>query len=154
MQRRVGRRDTGAVTTTSSRTADLQDGGRAAIERYTAANPRSAERHRAAVEVMPGGNTRTVLHYAPFPLAFDRGEGPYLWSLDGRRYTDLLGEFTAGLYGHSQPAILAAVHEALDRGISFGGSERRSNSSSPRCCATGSRAWTWCGSRTRAPRPT
>ena len=116
-----GSRDTGPMTTTHSRTADLQAAVDQAKERYTAANPRSAERHRAAAAVMPGGNTRTVLHYAPFPLAFERGEGAYLWSLDGRRYTDLLGEFTAGLYGHSQPAIVAAVHAALDRGINFGG---------------------------------
>ena len=101
--------------------ADLHDAVAALTERYAAANPRSAERHRAATRVMPGGNTRTVLHYAPFPLAFERGTGPYLWSLDGRRYTDLLGEFTAGLYGHSQPAIVAAVQAALNRGINYGG---------------------------------
>src|SRR4051812_8521663 len=93
-----------------------------AIERYTKRNPKSAERARNAAKVLPGGNTRSVLHFDPFPLAFSRGEGPYLWSLDGDRYTDLLGEFTAGLYGHSNPVILDAIKDALDRGISYGGS--------------------------------
>ena len=69
----------------------------------------------------PGGNTRSVLHFDPFPLAFARGEGAHLWSLDGDRYTDLLGEFTAGLYGHSHPVILDAIRDALDGGISYGG---------------------------------
>ena len=59
--------------------------------------------------VLPGGNTRSVLHFDPFPLAFERGEGAHLWSLDGDRYTDFLGEFTAGLYGHSHPVILDAI---------------------------------------------
>jgi glutamate-1-semialdehyde 2,1-aminomutase len=90
--------------------------------RYAKANPASAERHRAATAVLPGGNTRTVLHYDPFPLTFVRGEGPYLFSADGVRYTDFLGEFTAGLYGHSEPAIRAAIRSTLDSGLSFGGS--------------------------------
>ncbi len=91
------------------------------IARYTARNPESERRAARAAEVLPGGNTRSVLHFDPFPLAFARGEGAQLWSLDGDRYVDLLGEYTAGLYGHSHPVILDAVREALDGGISYGG---------------------------------
>jgi glutamate-1-semialdehyde 2,1-aminomutase len=71
---------------------------------------------------MPGGNTRTVLHYAPFPLAMARAQGCRLWDVDGREYIDFLGDYTAGLYGHSHPAIRAALDQALDNGISFGAS--------------------------------
>ena len=92
----------------------------ASIARYIADNPASAARHAQARKVMPGGNTRTVLHYEPFPLTFVRGEGPYLFSADGRRYIDFLGEYTAGLFGHSEPVILDAIREALGRGLSFG----------------------------------
>jgi glutamate-1-semialdehyde 2,1-aminomutase len=92
----------------------------ASIARYIADNPASAARHAQARKVMPGGNTRTVLHYEPFPLTFVRGEGPYLFSADGRRYIDFLGEYTAGLFGHSEPVILEAIREALGRGLSFG----------------------------------
>ena len=100
---------------------DLQSTVDEAIARYVRANPASARRHREAERVMPGGNTRTVLHFEPFPLTFARGEGPYLWSIDGGRYTDFLGDFTAGLYGHSDPEVIAAVRAALSRGINFGG---------------------------------
>jgi glutamate-1-semialdehyde 2,1-aminomutase len=92
-----------------------------AVARYEARNPASARRAERAARVLPGGNTRSILHFDPFPLAFARGEGPYLWSLDGDRYTDFLGEFTAGLYGHSEPAILDAIGAALERGLSYGG---------------------------------
>jgi glutamate-1-semialdehyde 2,1-aminomutase len=100
---------------------DLKSTVDEAIARYVSANPASAGRHREAARVMPGGNTRTVLHFEPFPLTFARGEGPYLWSIDATRYTDFLGDFTAGLYGHSDPQIIEAVRSALGGGISFGG---------------------------------
>ena len=87
---------------------------------YTTRNPASLARHQAAVTVMPGGNTRTVLHYAPFPLGIARGEGGYLWDVDGHRYVDFLGEYTAGIYGHSHPVIRAALEQALDGGLNFG----------------------------------
>jgi glutamate-1-semialdehyde 2,1-aminomutase len=95
-----------------------------AEERYTRANPKSLQRHREAAAVMPGGNTRTVLYYSPFPVTLRHAEGAILHDLDGHAYTDLLGEFTAGLYGHSHPVIMAAAREALAGGIVLGGVNR------------------------------
>src|SRR4051812_26354371 len=100
---------------------DLTAAVRSEVERYVERNPRSAERHERATKSLPGGNTRSILHFEPFPLAFERGEGAHLWSLDGDRYADFLGEFTAGLYGHSERAVLDAVRAALDRGLNLGG---------------------------------
>jgi len=92
--------------------------------RYVAANPKSKARFEAAARDMPGGNTRTVLHYDPFPVALVKGEGAYLTDLDGHTYVDFLGEFTAGLYGHSEPKILHAIREALAGGLVLGGPNR------------------------------
>ena len=92
-----------------------------AKQAYVAENPASAAQHERARDALPGGNTRTVLYYDPFPLAFARGEGATLWDLDGHSYTDLLGEFTAGVAGHSNPAIRRAVIAALEGGINLGG---------------------------------
>src|SRR5208283_1279731 len=89
-------------------------------EIYLARNPLSLARYLRATTVMPGGNTRTVLHYSPFPLAMVRAEGCRLWDADGHMYIDFLGEYAAGLYGHSDPVIRAAVDRALDNGINFG----------------------------------
>ena len=69
---------------------------------------------------MPGGNTRTVIHVAPFPLTIAKASGATITDVDGHVYADFLGEYTAGLYGHSHPIILGAVREALDDGICFG----------------------------------
>lgn len=88
---------------------------------YVARHPKSAEQYRLATEVMPGGNTRSVLYYDPFPLAMVRGEGARLWDADGHEYLDFLGEFTAGLYGHSHPVIREAIFAAVGEGINLTG---------------------------------
>ena len=91
-----------------------------AEERYRADNPKSLAQHRQACMAMPGGNTRASIHADPFPLTMARGEGARLWDLDGHEYADFLSEFTAGIYGHSHPAIRQAVEEALADGLNFG----------------------------------
>ena len=94
----------------------------AEVEReYVAARPKSQAQAERAGKSMPGGNTRTVLFYGPFPSVIDRGEGPALIAIDNNRYIDFLGEYTAGLYGHSHPVIMKVLHETLDKGVSFGG---------------------------------
>lgn len=90
-----------------------------AIEQYRRSHPASERLHQHALGAMPGGNTRSVLFFDPFPPYMVRGEGCHLWDADGHRYLDVLGEFTAGLYGHSDPAIRAAIHEALHSGLSL-----------------------------------
>ena len=93
-------------------------------QRYASANPKSLARHLAASKHLPGGNTRTNMYFSPFPVAITRGEGARLHDLDGHVYTDLLGEYTAGIYGHSHPRIRAAIIEALDDGLNLGGPNR------------------------------
>ncbi|MBL6600893.1 MAG: aspartate aminotransferase family protein [Alphaproteobacteria bacterium] len=100
---------------------DLEAAYAEAEETFRARNPNSAAAHERAAEVMPGGNTRTVLHYAPYPLAFAKGEGAHLIDADGHRLVDFLGEYTAGLYGHDNPVIQNAIETAVRDGIVLGG---------------------------------
>ncbi|RFU75959.1 glutamate-1-semialdehyde aminotransferase [Trichoderma arundinaceum] len=81
--------------------------------RYIARNAKSKALHEEAVKSFPGGNTRTVLHTDPFPICMKSGKGYQLTSEDGHTYTDFTGEFTAALYGHSNPVILDAVSNVL-----------------------------------------
>ena len=92
--------------------------------RYIAANPKSEVADNSAGAHMPGGNTRAVLHYDPYPLTMVAGEGAELVDVDGHRYVDFVGEFSAGLFGHSEEKIKRAVHEALDSGIVMGAPTR------------------------------
>lgn len=90
-----------------------------ARERYAAGRPKSRASFDRASGAMPGGNTRSVLFFEPFPLTLDRGDGVDVWDIDGNRYTNFVGEFSAGLYGHSDPVIKRAIVEALDSGIAL-----------------------------------
>jgi glutamate-1-semialdehyde 2,1-aminomutase len=92
-----------------------------AMDAFAAVRPKTKAMHQRAAEVMPGGNTRTVLFTAPFPIRVEKGEGATLTDIDGHRYLDLLGEYSAGIYGHSHPQILEAARAALEKGLNFGG---------------------------------
>lgn len=90
-------------------------------KRYITAHPKSQARYERALKTMPGANTRTVLHYDPFPVTIVSGNGARVKDLDGHEYRDMLGEYTAGLYGHSQPRILEALTQVIESGMVLGG---------------------------------
>jgi glutamate-1-semialdehyde 2,1-aminomutase len=109
------------MTLAVRRNITLEEALRDTAARYAEANSKSRARHAEACHAMPGGNTRSILFYPPFPVTITRGDGARLFDLDGHQYVDFLGEYTAGLYGHSNPIIQAAVRAALEGGIVLGG---------------------------------
>ena len=102
-------------------TQTLEDALEKAHSTYADRNPSSLQAYQSARQHLPGGNTRTVLHANPFPITFASGNGCTLTSLDGHTYTDFLGEYTAGIYGHNNATIHTATEEALTKGWSLGG---------------------------------
>jgi glutamate-1-semialdehyde 2,1-aminomutase len=49
-------------------------------------HPASQRLHQLALQSLPGGNTRTLLHTAPFPVFMYKGEGCQVWDEDGNKY--------------------------------------------------------------------
>src|SRR5579862_3869127 len=92
--------------------------------RYAAKRPATAALHDRARAVLPGGNTRSVLYHPPFPLRIARAWDAMLEDADGHQYVDLLGEYSAGLYGHSNPVVIEAMIAALREGVSRGAHTR------------------------------
>ncbi len=58
-------------------------------------------------------------------LVIDRGEGAYVWDMDGRRYIDYRNGFGPVILGHGHPAVVAAVAEAAAAGTTFALTNRR-----------------------------
>jgi glutamate-1-semialdehyde 2,1-aminomutase len=109
------------MSTSVAPNADIAQALDEAKALYAKGNPNSGALHAKAVGFMPGGNTRSGIHFDPFPLMFRRGEGARLWDEDGHSYVDFLGEATAGIYGHSHPVIRAAIDDRLALGWNYGG---------------------------------
>lgn len=103
-----------------SNAPDLDEALEQAYETYTAKRPKSLQAFEEASEVMPGGNTRSVLFHNPFPFHAATGEGSWLTDVDGNRLLNLLGEYTAGLFGHNHPVIQEAVSKVLADGVNLG----------------------------------
>ncbi len=88
---------------------------------YLNKRPRCIQSFDDATAFMPGGNTRSVLFHEPVPLRIIRGKDCLITDADGFEYINLLGEYTAGLFGHSHPTIIQAITEALNDGLSLSG---------------------------------
>ena len=73
-----------------------------------------------SVVLQDPGTTRNVVFMKPYPVVMASGEGPYLTDVDGHRYLDLCGEYSAGMFGHSHPVITKAMHDAIDKGFALG----------------------------------
>ncbi|HYB89649.1 MAG TPA: aminotransferase class III-fold pyridoxal phosphate-dependent enzyme [Candidatus Binataceae bacterium] len=88
-------------------------------ERYRTATPKSAAVGRRAERVMPGGDTRTSAFHRPYPLTIARGDGPFMWDVDGTRYIDLIGNYTSLVHGHAYPPIADAIERAARQGTAW-----------------------------------
>ncbi|HYZ23271.1 MAG TPA: aminotransferase class III-fold pyridoxal phosphate-dependent enzyme [Rhodopila sp.] len=87
---------------------------------YEAMTPGSAALAAQAREVLPSGLAHDSRHFDPYPIYIDRARGAVKWDVDGNRYVDYFGGHGALLLGHNHPAVMQAVHAALDRGTHFG----------------------------------
>jgi glutamate-1-semialdehyde 2,1-aminomutase len=84
---------------------------------------RSQALYRRAARVIPGGVNSPVRAFGAVggtPRFFARGQGPYLWDVDGNRYVDLVCSWGPLIAGHAHPRVVEAVQAATARGTSFG----------------------------------
>lgn len=66
---------------------------------------------RSASELMALEDKYGAHNYLPLPVVLQRGEGVYLWDMDGKRYYDFLSAYSAVNQGHCHPAIIKTLME-------------------------------------------
>jgi len=54
-------------------------------------------------------------NYKPLPVVLERGEGAWVWDVDGKKYLDCLSAYSAVNQGHCHPAIVKAAQEQVAR---------------------------------------
>ncbi len=88
----------------------------------------NAELFARAQKVIPGGVNSPVRAFRAVggtPRFITRAQGAYLFDAEGRRYIDYIGSWGPMILGHGHPAVLEAVHRAVDDGLSFGAPTER-----------------------------
>ncbi|MFD1385131.1 aspartate aminotransferase family protein [Rhodanobacter aciditrophus] len=90
------------------------------IERFSARFSKSKKETENAKRSIPGGFSRKTFNYGPHGIFVERGEGAYIYTIEGEKLLDLNNNFTVNILGHNHPEITKALQEALPNGISFG----------------------------------
>ncbi len=54
-------------------------------------------------------------NYHPLPVVISRGEGVWVWDVQGKRYLDMLSAYSAVSHGHCHPRVLQALEEQAKR---------------------------------------
>ena len=81
-----------------------------------------------ALRVIPGGVNSPVRAFRSVggtPYFVARGEGAYVWDVEGKRYLDYVQSYGASIVGHAHPTIVEAIREAAGEGTSFGAPTER-----------------------------
>lgn len=86
------------------------------FDEYCKKLPESKKYFERARRVMPGGQTRSVTHYEPFPAILTHGKDGQVFDVDGHEYIDVLNNYTSLVHGHTFAPITSAVHELLRSG--------------------------------------
>ena len=84
---------------------------------------RNEELFRRAQQHIPAGVNSPVRAFRAVggtPPFFERASGAHLWDADGKRYIDYVGSWGPMVAGHTRPEVVAAVHAAASRALSFG----------------------------------
>src|SRR5438445_8149791 len=84
---------------------------------------RSLDAYQRACRLIPGGVNSPARAFGAVggqPLFISRGDGPYLFDVDGNQYLDYVASWGPLILGHAHPRVVHAVEEALRRGASFG----------------------------------
>jgi glutamate-1-semialdehyde 2,1-aminomutase len=81
-----------------------------------------------ARRVIPGGVNSPVRSFASVggtPYFVARGEGAYVWDVEGRRYLDYVQSYGASILGHAHPRVVEAIRDAAAEGTTFGAPTER-----------------------------
>lgn len=89
------------------------------VKEYSARTPASRALYHRFVAALPGGETRSVTFYSPYPLVLERGQGAHVVDADGNEYLDVLNNYTALVHGHAAPPIVRAAAAAMAEGTVF-----------------------------------
>lgn len=88
-------------------------------DEYRHRTPKSLALHQQAQRFLPDGDTRTGSSFKPYPTYFERGEGNYLYDVDGHQVLDFTHNATSLIHGHAHPRIVQAIQQQAAHGTAW-----------------------------------
>uniref|UniRef100_A0A7C4D8Q0 Aminotransferase class III-fold pyridoxal phosphate-dependent enzyme n=1 Tax=Staphylothermus marinus TaxID=2280 RepID=A0A7C4D8Q0_STAMA len=87
---------------------------------YEARTRKSKELFEKAYKYLPGGVDYSIRFFKPYPLFIVKGDGPYVWDVDGNQYIDLWMGHGVNILGHKPDFVLENVDKIERNGINLG----------------------------------
>lgn len=88
------------------------------VAKYEKLTPTSKKHFKEAQKWLPGGGTRNIAYFYPYPFFIKKGEGYWLEDVDGNRYLDVQNNMTVLLHGHTHPKMVEALEKQVKLGTS------------------------------------
>jgi glutamate-1-semialdehyde 2,1-aminomutase len=95
------------------------DHGTELFREYSARTTTSSDYNRQFRRYLPGGETRSITHYDPYPVVLAEGHGAVVRDVDGNEYIDALNNYTSLAHGHGFAPVADAVRSHLETGTVF-----------------------------------
>lgn len=89
------------------------------LKEYHRKTPKARKYYQTASRYLPGGTTRTLSFFQPYPLFIEKGRGCKLFDVDGNERIDFFNNATSLILGHANPAVVKAVRERAKLGTAF-----------------------------------
>ena len=88
---------------------------RAYEEKY----PLSKQYHQKFLEYMPGGCTKSLSYFRPYPLHIKYGKAAYVYTHEGHKLLDVTNAYGALIHGHGDPEVTEEVKASVAMGTQF-----------------------------------
>ena len=86
---------------------------------YSEKFPQCRAAHEKMIQVVPGGATRSLSYFRPFPLHITHGKGAKVYTPEGHEMLDVTNAYGALVHGHGDPDVVRAVQEGIAGGSQF-----------------------------------
>ncbi|WP_022664134.1 aspartate aminotransferase family protein [Desulfospira joergensenii] len=88
-------------------------------EEYKEKFRESRTRHERLIQYIPGGATRSLSYFKPFPIHISHGKGAHVYTHEGHKLLDVTNAYGALVHGHGDPDVVRAVQEGIEKGSQY-----------------------------------
>jgi glutamate-1-semialdehyde 2,1-aminomutase len=89
------------------------------LREYYRKNKKAGLFYRRSTKYLPGGTTRTLSYFQPYPPFIEKGSGCKIFDVDGNVRIDFFNNATSLILGHAHPAVVEAVQKRVKLGTAF-----------------------------------